>query len=115
MMKSNVSANQGKEGLSHSCHPGRGLEPIPRAGLKLSLEINRGVTNHPRPVLAPGSALGLLLSIALSSGQASFTVNKNGLPLQSQPNAGFQKEDISNELRMRTFLKSCDTTGCNFS
>lgn len=43
---------------------------------KHSVRLNRGVTNHPRPVLAPGSALGLLLSIALSSGQARITVNK---------------------------------------
>ena len=44
--------------------------------LKLCLELNRGVTNHPRPVLAPGAALGLLLSIALSSDQARITVTK---------------------------------------
>ena len=69
---------------------------------------NRGVTNHPRPVLAPGSALGLLLSIALSSGQANTSVEKCSSLLQSTTRTDFRKEDISNELRTRTFLMSCN-------
>ena len=65
--------------------------------------------NHPRPVLAPGTALGLLLSIALSSGQANLSVDTRSPELQLTTTAELKREDISKELRTRTFLKSCDS------
>src|SRR6185503_20848537 len=107
-MESNVSDHQSKEGLSLSCHPGRGLESITLCWAKTKSGVNRGVTNHPRPVLAPSSALGLLLSIALSSGQANQSVDKRSSSLQSTTRTDLRKEDISNELRTRTFLMSCN-------
>ena len=107
-MESNVSDHQSKEGLSLSCHPGRGLESITLCWSKTKSGVNRGVSNHPRPVLAPGSALGLLLSIALSSGQANQSVVKTSSSLQSTTWTDLRKEDISNELRTRTFLLSCN-------
>jgi hypothetical protein len=65
--------------------------------LRIYLELNRGVTNHPRPVLAPGAALGLLLSIALSSGQAMITVNKT---------VRLRNYNQMADLKKRTFLTS---------
>ena len=79
---------------------------IPDGGPKLSRRarhcgtqkvITEGVPKHPRPVLAPGSALGLLLSIALSSGQATITVNKTIHRCNYKSMADFKK---------RTFLTS---------
>jgi hypothetical protein len=65
--------------------------------LKMEGENKPGVTNHPRPVLAPGAALGLLLSIALSSGQATVTLNKPVHRCNRQLMPDFKK---------RTFLTS---------
>jgi len=90
-----VMNQQSKEGLSLSCHPGRGLKVL-FINLADGLE-NQGVTNHPRPVLAPGAALGLLLSIALSSGQASLSLNKTV--------RGRHRQHALN-LKNRTFLTS---------
>ena len=80
---------------------------IPDGGSKLSrtarhwgnpkVTLTEGVPKHPRPVLAPGSALGLLLSIALSSGQATIKVNKTIRRCNYKSMADFKK---------RTFLTS---------
>ena len=96
-MESNVSDHQSKEGLSLSCHPGRGLESITLCWAKTKSGVNRGVTRHPRPVLAPGSVLGLLLSIALSSGQANQSVDQGVHHCNRQQTSDFKK---------RTFLTS---------
>jgi hypothetical protein len=89
-----VMNQQSKEGLSLSCHPGRGSRAL---FISLAHIESQGVTNHPRPVLAPGAALGLLLSIALSSGQANLSLNKTV--------RGRNRQHALN-LKIRTFLTS---------
>ena len=106
-MESNVSVRQCKEGLSHSCHPGRGLQLIPHAGLTKS-GVKPGGDESPPSGIGPwlGARVAPQHCPILRPGQDHG--KQNGSSLQLQPNVGFQKEDISNELRMRTFLTSCD-------
>lgn len=111
-MASNVSAHQSKEGLSLSCHPGRGLEAlfstVARHWRTHEDEINRGGDESPPSGIGPwrGARVAPQHCPILRPGQDHGKQNDSSLQLQVY--AGFQKEDISNELRTRTFLTSCD-------
>lgn len=109
-MESNVSDHQSK-GLSLSCHPGRGLEALKLGSSSGNSEgdIDRGGAQAPPSGIGPwlGARVAPQHCPILRPGHDQGKQNDSSLQLPIY--GGFQKEDISNELRTRTFLRSCDS------
>jgi hypothetical protein len=103
---------QRKEGLSLSCHPGRGLARDNTVMFTLTIvcEINRGVTKSPPSGIGPwhGARVAPQHCPILRPGQLERRHKE--VRVATDDNRSTQKEDISKEFRTRTFLKSCDTS-----
>ena len=92
------------------CQPGRGLETdsIDVFELKMKGESKPGGDESPPSGIGPWRGARVAPQHCPILRPDHDHAKQSGSSLQLSTNAGLQKEDISNELRMRTFLKSCD-------
>jgi hypothetical protein len=98
-MESNVSDHQSKEGLSLSCHPGRGSKLMLGSSMGNSeRDIDRGGAQAPPSGIGPwlGARVAPQHCPILRPGHDHGKQNDSSLQLPIYD--GCQKEDISNEL-----------------